>query len=250
MITDTYSKMMSDIGMRSMPGNAEYREDLGLLIREQRRQEVAASDREKELSIYRSGSAPPTVEGSLSAVGGLFGGGGDGSDTGFASEEELRADPAYVNYYYSNVNLNPRLPPPRLSKEDWRFAQRLHGGGAGGGGSGSSSSVGGIGDRRKVGRGGDGNGSSLFLMQPGFNGQKDENGAESRKAQGVEWGGDGLIGLPGLGLGSRQKSLAEIIQVNLIDQSSFCQVHLCMMLLRSFVVAKSLISFICDIGTC
>ena len=128
---------MSDIGMRSMPGNAEYSEDLGLLIREQRRQEVAASDREKELSIYRSGSAPPTVEGSLSAVGGLFGGGGDGSDTGFASEEELRADPAYVNYYYSNVNLNPRLPPPRLSKEDWRFAQRLHGGGAGGGGSGS-----------------------------------------------------------------------------------------------------------------
>ncbi|KAJ9684307.1 hypothetical protein PVL29_016676 [Vitis rotundifolia] len=203
--------MMSDIGMRSMPGNAEYSEDLGLLIREQRRQEVAASDREKELSIYRSGSAPPTVEGSLSAVGGLFGGGGGGSDTGFASEEELRADPAYVNYYYSNVNLNPRLPPPLLSKEDWRFAQRLHGGGGSGGGSGSSS-VGGIGDRRKVGRGGDGNGSSLFSMQPGFNGQKDENGAESRKAQGVEWGGDGLIGLPGLGLGSRQKSLAEIIQ--------------------------------------
>ena len=214
MITDTYSKMMPDIGMRSMPGNADYSEDLGVLIREQRRQELAASDREKELSIYRSGSAPPTVEGSLSAVGGLFGGGGD---RGFASEEELRADPAYVNYYYSNVNLNPRLPQPLLSKEDWRFSQRLQGGGGGGG----SSSVGGIGDRRKVGRGGDGNGSSLFSMQPGFNGHKDENGAESRKAQGVEWGGDGLIGLPGLGLGSRQKSLAEIIQVNLIDQSSF-----------------------------
>lgn len=216
MITDAYSKMMSDIGMRSMPGNPEYSEDLGLLIRETRRQEVAASDLEKELSIYRSGSAPPTVEGSLSAFGGLLGGGGGGSDKGFASEEELRADPAYVNYYYSNVNLNPRLPPPLVSKEDWRFSQRLHGGSGSG-----SSSVGGIGDRRKVGRGSDGNGSSLFSMQPGFNGHKEENGGESRKAPGVEWGGDGLIGLPGLGLGSRQKSLAEIIQVNLIDQSTF-----------------------------
>ncbi|RVW49304.1 Pumilio-like 1 [Vitis vinifera] len=187
--------MMSDIGMRSMPGNAEYSEDLGLLIREQRRQEVAASDREKELSIYRSGSAPPTVEGSLSAVGGLF------VAAAMAAIQGLR---------------RRRSSAP---------IQR----GAGGGGSGSSSSVGGIGDRRKVGRGGDGNGSSLFSMQPGFNGQKDENGAESRKAQGVEWGGDGLIGLPGLGLGSRQKSLAEIIQGSPVGQGEcwelWCSQH-------------------------
>ncbi|XP_040365431.1 pumilio homolog 1 isoform X2 [Rosa chinensis] len=186
MVTDTYSKMMSEMSMRSMlKNNGDYSEDLSLLIRQQR-QEV--SEREKELNPYRSGSAPPTVEGSLNAVGGLF-----DAVNGFASEEELRADPAYHSYYYANVNLNPRLPPPLRSKEDWRFAQR---GGAGGG-----SGVGGIGDRRKGGRGGSGEGS-LFSVQP-------ENGAAARNG---EWGGDGLIGLPGLGLGSRQKSIAEILQ--------------------------------------
>ncbi|KAA8539484.1 hypothetical protein F0562_026176 [Nyssa sinensis] len=215
MITDGYSKMITDIGMRSMLQSNDYGEDLGLLLREQRRQEV--SDRERELNLYRSGSAPPTVEGSLSAVGGLYGHSGGGAiDFGGVSEEDLRSDPAYVSYYYSNVNLNPRLPPPLLSKEDWRFAQRLQG-------SSGSSASGGIGDRRKVNRGGDdgGNNSSLFSMQLGFNGKKEENGIELRKPQGVaEWGGDGLIGLPGLGLGSRQKSIAEIIQDDLNHATS------------------------------
>ncbi|GKE22836.1 hypothetical protein Tco_1434348, partial [Tanacetum coccineum] len=158
MITDSYSKMMSDIGMRS-------NEELGLLMREKRTSEM-------ELNMFRSGSAPPTVEGSLNAVNGLFESG--------VSEDELRSDPAYVNYYYANVNLNPRLPPPLVSKEDWRFSQRLSGGGSGGGSA--------IGDRRKV------------------------NGKGLGGGGGVEWGGNGLIGLPGLGLGSRQKSIAEIIQ--------------------------------------
>ncbi|XP_059628106.1 pumilio homolog 1-like [Cornus florida] len=200
--------MMSDIGMRSMLQSNDYGEELGLLLREQRRQEV--SDRERELSLYRSGSAPPTVEGSLSAVGGLFGqggGGGGASAFGGVSEEELRSDPAYISYYYSNVNLNPRLPPPLLSKEDWRFAQRLQG-------SGGSSA---IGDRRKVNRAGDdgGNSRSLFTSQPGFNTKSEENGIDS-----AEWGGDGLIGLPGLGLGSRKKSIAEIIQDDMSHATS------------------------------
>ncbi|WCJ19654.1 pumilio 1 [Euphorbia peplus] len=170
-------------------------EDLGKLIREQRIQHEVANDREKDLSIYRSGSAPPTVEGSLSSIGGLF----DGSKGGFLSEEEIRSDPAYVNYYYANVNLNPRLPPPLVSKEDWRFSQRLQGSGGGG------NSV--VGDRRKG--GGDGN-RSLFAVQPGFGGGKDELG--NGNGGGVEWGGDGLIGLPGLDLGRRKKSIAEILQ--------------------------------------
>ncbi|TQD68895.1 hypothetical protein C1H46_045572 [Malus baccata] len=200
MVTDTYS-MMSDMSMRSLK-SGEYNEDLSMLIREQRRQHEA---REKELNIYRSGSAPPTVEGSLNAVGGLFeasslSGFMKNDSKGFATEEELRADPAYVNYYYSNVNLNPRLPPPLLSKEDWRFAQRLQGGGG----------VSAVGDRRIGGRsGGEG---SLFSVQPGIGGNE-ENGVAARKGA-AEWGGDGLIGLPGLGLGSRRKSIAEIIQVS------------------------------------
>lgn len=206
--------MLSELGRRPMLGGKEgsfgddFEKELGMLLREQRRQEV--DDREKELNIFRSGSAPPTVDGSLSAVGGLFGQSAAAAFSGFsanktandfASEEELRSDPAYVSYYYSNVNLNPRLPPPLLSKEDWRFTQRMKGG---------SSAVGGIGDRRKVNRPENGGGRSLFSMPPGFNSRKEESEAEPEK--GAEWGGDGLIGLSGLGLGTKQKSLAEIFQ--------------------------------------
>ncbi|CAL5424447.1 unnamed protein product [Camellia sinensis] len=217
--------MLSDLGrMPVLGGNEgsfgdELENEISLLLREQRRQDV--DDREKELNLFRSGSAPPTVEGSLSAVGGLFnhsgGGGGDGGFSGFAnnksgngfmSEEELRSDPAYLSYYYSNVNLNPRLPPPLMSKEDWRFAQRLQGG---------SSASGGIGDRRKVNRNDSGGGGrSLFSMPPGFGSKKGESETDSEKVHGSgEWGGDGLIGLPGLGLGGKQKSLAEIFQDDL-----------------------------------
>ena len=89
MITDSYSKMMSDVGMRSMLQG----EELGLLLRERRRREV--SDRERELSLNRSGSAPPTVEGSLSTVEGLFGHGG-AADFGGVSEEDMRYVTAYV----------------------------------------------------------------------------------------------------------------------------------------------------------
>ncbi|CAN1846739.1 Pumilio homolog 2 [Linum perenne] len=145
--------------------------------------------------MYRSGSAPPTVEGSLNAVGGLFGVSGK---NGFVNEEELRSDPAYSAYYYSNVNLNPRLPPPLMSKEDWRFSQRMKGG---------------IGDRRNVSRADSGSGRSMFAMPPGFNSRKAENGSELENVRNSnEWGGDGLIGLPGFGLGAKQKSLADIFQ--------------------------------------
>lgn len=208
MITDNYTKMMSDMGMLS--GGSDFGEDLELLLREQRRQLEEANDLERELSIYRSGSAPPTVEGSLSAFGGLLSGGGGGLSG--VSEEELRSDPAYISYYYSNVNLNPRLPPPLLSKEDWRSAQRLQGGGGSNGGSGGGSplGLGGVGERPRVRMAGEGaKEKSLFSMQMGFNGKNEENLTESPD----DWGSNGLIGLPGLGSGSRQKSIAEMIQV-------------------------------------
>ncbi|KAL3523846.1 hypothetical protein ACH5RR_016680 [Cinchona calisaya] len=206
MITDSYSKMMSEIGMRSsmMRGSGDYGEELEMLLREQHRRQQEASDIERELNIFRSGSAPPTVEGSLS---GLFGGGVGGR--GGLSEEVIRSDPSYIKYYYSNVNLNPRLPPPILSNEDWRYAQRLQGGGGGGG---IVNGPAAIGDRRKVigGSGDDGgsSGRSLFSVQPDFGGKKEENVMDSRQ----DWGGDGLIGLPGMGMVRRQKSFAEIIQ--------------------------------------
>ncbi|KAK9057598.1 hypothetical protein SSX86_022434 [Deinandra increscens subsp. villosa] len=220
--------MLSELGRRPMIGDGSYGDELekeiGLLLHEQRRED---NDYEKELNMYRSGSAPPTVEGSLSAYGSLFGNNNNNNNNnnlafsefadgnGFMSEDELRADPAYASYYRSNVNLNPRLPPPLLSKEDFRFTQRLQGGGGVG--------LGGIGDRRKAGRtdGGGGSGGSIF-MPPGFGSKKQEtDSSEAEKAKvSAEWGGDGLIGLPGLGLGSKQKSLAEIFQDDLTRSTS------------------------------
>ncbi|KAK9755281.1 hypothetical protein RND81_01G014700 [Saponaria officinalis] len=196
----------------------ELEKEIGMLLREQRRQgQDSIDDRERELNIFRSGSAPPTVEGSLNAVGGLFGESNGGfsefalsknsnsnsnsNSNGGMSEDELRSDPAYLSYYYSNVNLNPRLPPPLLSKEDWRLTQRLQGGG--------NSVLGGIGDKRKVNR-------SPFFMPPGFSAKKDERVAELETVQGTtDWGKDGLPGLPGIGLGAKQKSLVEIFQNDL-----------------------------------
>ncbi|XP_051152968.1 pumilio homolog 2-like [Andrographis paniculata] len=215
--------MLSELERRPMIGNNEnsfgdeLENDLGFLLREQRRQE--ADDLERELNIYRSGSAPPTVEGSLSAVSGLLGHGGQGGggssvgltglefqrnsskSNGFLSEEDIRSDPAYLSYYYSNVNLNPRLPPPLLSREDWRSSRRFQGGNSA------------IGDKRKVSRNDSANGGrSLLSMPPGFELKKQDSDVEDKLQGSVDWGGDGLIGLPGLGLGNKQKSLAEIFQ--------------------------------------
>ncbi|WOL16563.1 hypothetical protein Cni_G25350 [Canna indica] len=206
--------MLSEMGVRSMIGTGgdacrgDDMEELGMLLREQRRQE--AIDRERELNIFRSGSAPPTVEGSLNAVGGLFGQEvaaclPDISDSnvgnGLLSEEELRSNPAYLSYYYSHVNLNPRLPPPVLSKEDWRSTQRLQVG---------RSVLQGIGDRRRANHWEEEGGISLFSQQPMLNPQ--EYAVDSRKAPSSgEWLDKGEGGLIGFSHG-RQKSFADVVQ--------------------------------------
>jgi len=183
-----------------------------------------------ELSMFRSGSAPPTVEGSRTAIGALFsgpplpannlggsGGGGTGAGIDMLTEEEIRSHPAYLSYYYSNEHLNPRLPPPMVSKEDWRAAQRFQ------------AVSGGIGDRRR--RPSEvGSGNSLFSVQPGareVGGEKtllsDRMGRGERnglaRQQSSEWlgrGADGLIGLSDIsGLGSRRKSFADALQENI-----------------------------------
>ncbi|VFQ80389.1 unnamed protein product [Cuscuta campestris] len=145
--------MLSDVARRSVPEAVDYdfSEDVESTLREQWKRVTEGNSREvereleRELSALRSGSAPPTVEGSRSSFGGSHGHG--------VSEEELRvrSDPEYISYYYKNVNLNPRLPPPLLSKEDLPLARK-------------------------------------------------------------DWRADGLIGLPGLGLGRQRKSIAEVIQ--------------------------------------
>ena len=73
-------------------------------------------------------------------------------------------------------------------------------------------------DRRKVnggaGNSGSGGNRSLFSMPPGFDTRKQQSeSAQDKLRSSADWGGDGLIGLSGIGLGSKQKSLAEIFQV-------------------------------------
>jgi len=198
--------MIPELGRRPMHrGNEDssfgddYEKEIGVLLGEQQRRQVEADELERELNLYRSGSAPPTVDGSLSAAGGLFSGGGGASflefggvnkGNGFGGDdEEFRKDPAYLSYYYANMKLNPRLPPPLMSREDLRVAQRLKG---------SNNVLGGVGDRRKV-----NDSRSLFSMPPGF-----EAGKPGASAS--EWDANGLIGL---GLGGKQKSFADIFQV-------------------------------------
>ncbi|KVI09697.1 Armadillo-like helical [Cynara cardunculus var. scolymus] len=201
--------------------------ELELILRQ--RDSRAVGVQERDLNMNRSGSAPPTVEGSLSAVGSLF----RNSDhlqidnrnslgiNGVLTEEELRSHPMYLAYYYAHGNFNPRLPPPLLSKEDWRVAQRFQVGGSNGEGNR---------DWWKKNVSSDGGSSSLFSMQPGLAIHKDAESElmEMRKAatgktqtlprkNSDEWidRGDGLIGLTAPGMGSRRKSFADILQEGL-----------------------------------
>ncbi|KAJ4845796.1 hypothetical protein Tsubulata_027801 [Turnera subulata] len=197
--------------------------ELELILQAQRNRRII-DHRERDLNVCRSGSAPPTVEGSLSAVGSLFRnynfGDADGvSDSGSSNleltEDEMRLHPAYLSYYYSNENINPRLPPPLLSKEDWRVAQRFRARGP---------SFGGVGDLRKKKLVDKSDSSSLFSVQPGLSVQQAEADLNdlrnayrnnlSRNAS-VEWldrGLDGFTGLQASRLGARRKSFADILQ--------------------------------------
>ena len=78
-------------------------------------------------SLHRSGSAPPSVEGSLASISGnqLLGSGGVIGSGIVESEQQLRSDPTYLAYYYSHVSLNPRLPPPLITRENYHLAQQL-----------------------------------------------------------------------------------------------------------------------------
>ncbi|KAE9619350.1 putative nucleic acid binding NABP, pumilio, RNA binding domain-containing protein [Lupinus albus] len=221
----------SDHGLEHLPkGNVEdsFQNELKRMLQEQQSQQFI--NQERDLNIYRSGSAPPTVEGSLRAVGSLrnsdFGLNNSRSNgyynNGLLTEDEIRSHPAYLSYYYSHENINPRLPPPLLSKEDWRVAQRFQAGG---------SSLEGFGDwRKKVATNGDS--SSLFSMQPGFSVQQAENDLmELRKASGqnlsressyqlLDGHMDGLERMSGPCLGAKRTSFASILQEGLDQPAS------------------------------
>ena len=91
----------------------------------------------KDVAPNRSGSAPPSMEGSFLAIDNILSqqnSAASGSMEGlniaignYESEEQLRADPAYLAYYCSNVNMNPRLPPPLISWENRRLVRHIGG---------------------------------------------------------------------------------------------------------------------------
>ncbi|XP_058113538.1 pumilio homolog 5 isoform X2 [Magnolia sinica] len=107
-------------------------QELGLLLSEHRFQANG-----RDMVPNRSGSAPPSMEGSFASIGNLFGQQKsslvesltslNNAIENCESEEQLRADPAYVAYYWANVNLNPRLPPPLISRENRHLAHRIGG---------------------------------------------------------------------------------------------------------------------------
>lgn len=98
-------------------------EELGLLLKGHRFQ-----GDQVDTIPNRSGSAPPSMEGSFAAIGNLLA--QQSSNLNLSpsslssalrdheSEEQLRSDPAYFAYYCANVNFNPRLPPPLISREN------------------------------------------------------------------------------------------------------------------------------------
>ncbi|KAJ7565741.1 hypothetical protein O6H91_02G073000 [Diphasiastrum complanatum] len=220
-VLGAFGESLNPVSGGALPSSAsrEARE-IGRLLRGQTRFENFVSGNEG--LPHRSGSAPPSVEGSLAAMGGLFahhptsvGAGGllsklgDGTDS-YESEQELRSDPAYLAYYYSHINLNPRLPPPLISWENWRLAQRLQSGLA-------------LGDMRKLRSFDDSDSKSLFSTQPVLTPHKEEledleeerspRESLSREPSGNWTGGSrSLIGLSSSGLETRSKSLVELNQ--------------------------------------
>ncbi|KAE8679444.1 hypothetical protein F3Y22_tig00111402pilonHSYRG01473 [Hibiscus syriacus] len=171
-------------GLERHSGNlADSFTELELMLQADHNQQFMGHER--GLNIYRSGSAPPTEEGSLSAVGSLFSnpafrdvngitGVSSNSSNNGMSEDEICSHPAYLLYYYSHEHINPRLPPPLLSKEDWRVAQRFQAGG---------SSLGSIEDWRKKKFDEGGDSSSLFSMQPAPSAQQGKNDLPKKECQ-------------------------------------------------------------------
>ncbi|CAN4114978.1 unnamed protein product [Withania somnifera] len=205
-------KMLAPNSNGNLKGKNSLESELeAILMRQQQQQSNRdlAGERGRDLNLSRSGSAPPTVEGSLGAVGSLLrnsnlaqsnsnssNSGGGNSSSDILTEEQIRSHSAYLAYYYSNVNLNPRLPPPLLSREDWRISQRVQAGGCA------------FMSKNLMERG---SGSSLFAMQPGFPIQKAEDELIKLRKTAARNLSRGTLE-SSTGIGARKKSFVDIVQ--------------------------------------
>ncbi|XP_008782800.2 pumilio homolog 5-like isoform X1 [Phoenix dactylifera] len=158
----------------------------------------------------RSGSAPPSVEGSRAAfdilkdlqtsyvdaslenLGNTFG------DSEL--EDQSRAHPAYLAYYCSNVNLNPRLPPPLTSRENRHLMHH----------------IGGFGDSWRMPSFDDSSKASLFISRPTLSTHKEEpEDDKSPRLATNNWQDKNVDIIPGQftsPLRARHKSLVDLIQ--------------------------------------
>lgn len=217
MVTESPMRMVESSGARKWPSSKETMaftssssnvatQELGFLLLEHK---VCASGR--DAAPNRSGSAPPSMEGSFTAIKNLIGQQSSSLEGGFMSlnnaikncesEEQLRTDPAYLAYHLANVNLNPRLPRPLISRENRRLAHH----------------VGPFGDNRRLGSFDDSSSKSFFLSQGVLSTHKEEPEDEKspRQASG-EWA-EKVTGFLSeqftTSLGGRHKSLVDLIQV-------------------------------------
>ncbi|KDP25046.1 hypothetical protein JCGZ_22581 [Jatropha curcas] len=121
-----------DAAIFGSPLNVVAAENPGLLVEGHRLQ-----GDQTDMVPSRSGSAPPSMEGSFAAIGNLIAQQNFSMSSSFESissaiencesEEQLRSDPAYFAYYCSNINMNPRLPPPLMSRENRRLVRHIGG---------------------------------------------------------------------------------------------------------------------------
>jgi pumilio RNA-binding family len=239
MTAESPMRMMSESGLRpiargensvssTIPLSAadSVAQELGMLLKSHARLDSLLNH--KDVVPHRSGSAPPTVEGSIAARGGFLLPGMETPITSSSStmqaqsdenvvdsEQELRSDPAYLAYYYSHINLNPRLPPPIVSRENYFLAQRL--------------ASGDLPDKKKHLRPLDDHSKrSLFSVQPVLSAQSEVESAEGwessegsllRQVSSSNWmeqskaeAGSSSATLTH-GFGARPKSLVDLIQV-------------------------------------
>lgn len=207
-------------GLNSPPAHEGVSQELGMLLRSHNRLDSMLN--RKDVVPHRSGSAPPSVQGSLAAIGGLLpadvdfessrialSGSSSGTDT-IDSEQQLRSDPAYLAYYYSHINLNPRLPPPIISRDNYLLAQRL--------------ATSNFSDKKRLLSFDDSNKRSLFSAQPVLptHNEETESSEDEKSPMGnllrqvsdnwSEKGGGVLPANSFYGLGGRPKSLVDLIQ--------------------------------------
>ncbi|MCL7035317.1 hypothetical protein MKW94_007179, partial [Papaver nudicaule] len=180
-------------------------EELGMLLKGHR-----GNGNGREGTVpNRSGSAPPSMEGSFAAIGNLMAQQNPNSDASlgnlssvsgqFESEEQFRADPAYLAYYFSNVNLNPRLPPPLVSRENRRLVRH----------------IGGYGNNRKLTSLDDDANGSLQLSGGVLSTHKEEEFEDDRSPPSGDWAERSsgfLSGEFATSLSARHKSLVDLIQ--------------------------------------